>query len=295
MITICGARLQAVGEILLTNRFHLFALPVLLTAFWNQSMRLPLDWQYYVMITASVVVSYVYNQITDRDEDAINYDAKGHFVANLQVALSICVVASVVGVSLALRAGWGFLIYSLAVNMLMNLYSIPMPWAARPSLSRIKQYRYVKNAFAALCWSVPLLVTPHVYVGSWPQWSQLLVMIVVTFGLDYLSELLWDVRDIEGDLKAQVKTIANTHSTRVVRRISRVVIAVTSVTYLVGLVTGVLALLQGLLFLAAWVPYAWMFADRYLKSDSKLALSHRFVVLQAVIALSALVAQLVVG
>ena len=177
----------------------------------------------------------------------------------------------------------------------MNLYSMPMPWAARPSLSRIKQYRYVKNAFAALCWSVPLLVTPHVYVGSWPQWSQLLVMIVVTFGLDYLSELLWDVRDIEGDLRAQVKTIANTHSTRVVRRISRVVIAVTSVTYLVGLVTGVLALLQGLLFLAAWVPYAWMFADRYLKSDSKLALSHRFVVLQAVIALSALVAQLVVG
>ena len=90
MITICGARLQAVGEILLTNRFHLFALPVLLTAFWNQSMRLPLDWQYYVMITASVVVSYVYNQITDRDEDAINYDAKGHFFANLQVAVWRC-------------------------------------------------------------------------------------------------------------------------------------------------------------------------------------------------------------
>ncbi len=295
MTAILGVRLKAVGEILLTNRFHAFALPVILTSFWNQSMHLPLDWQYYVMITASTVVAYVYNQITDHEEDAVNYDVKAHFFANQHVAWLICVGAGVVGVRLALRAGWDFLIYSLIVGMLMNLYSMPMPWPTRQGLSRIKQYRYVKNAFAALCWSVPLLVTPHVYVSSRPQWFQLLVMIVVTFGFDYLTELLWDVRDIEGDLRTQVITIANTYSTQIVNRIARVVIAVTSLTYLVGLIAGVLAVPQGWLFLAMWVPYVWLFVDRYLKSNSKLPLSHRFVIVQAVIALMALAVQFVIG
>lgn len=295
MTAILGVRLKVVGEILLTNRFHAFALPVILTSFWNQSMHLPLDWQYYVMITASTVVAYVYNQITDREEDAVNYDTKAHFFASQHVAWLICVGAGVVGVSLALRAGWDFLIYSLIVSMLMNLYSMPMPWPTRQGLSRIKQYRYVKNAFAALCWSVPLLVTPHVYVGSRPQWFQLLVMVVVTFGFDYLTELLWDVRDIEGDLRTQVITIANTYSTQIVHRIARVVIAVTSLTYLVGLIAGVLAVPQGWFFLAMWVPYVWLFVDRYLKSNSKLPLSHRFVIVQAVIALMALTVQFIMG
>lgn len=295
MITILGDQLRAVSGILLTNRFHLFFLPVILTAFWNQSMHLSLDWQYYIMITASVVASYVFNQITDRDEDAVNYDAKGHFFASQRVAVSICIGASVLGIGLALRAGWGFFVYSFTINILINLYSMPMPWSTRLGLSRIKQYRYIKNVFAALCWSVPLLVTPHVYVGSLPQWPQLLAMIVVTFGFDYLSELLWDVRDTEGDLKAQVKTIANTHSTQVVHWIARAIIAITSVTYLMALVSNVLAEPQGWLFLAAWTPYSWLFVDRYLKSDSQLTLSHRFVILQAVIALGALVVQLVVG
>lgn len=295
MITTLGDQLRVVSEILLTNRFHLFFLPVILTAFWNQSMHLSLGWQYYVMITASVVAGYVFNQITDRDEDAVNYDSKGHFFASLRAALPICIGATVVGAGLALQAGWGFLIYSFVVNIVMNLYSMPMPWGARSGMTRIKQYQYIKNAFAALCWSVPLLVTPHVYVRSWPQWSQVLPMIVVTFGFDYLSELLWDVRDIEGDLEAQVRTIANTHSIQVVHWIARVTIMVTSVTYLVGLIAGVLAELQGWLFLTVWTPYCWSFVDRYLKSNSQLTLSHEFVILQAVIAFGALVVQFIVA
>ncbi|RLP09613.1 UbiA family prenyltransferase [Propionibacterium australiense] len=295
MTAIFGVRLRVTSEILLTNRFHAFVLPVILTSFWNQSMHLPLDWQYYVMITSSTVVAYVYNQITDRREDSVNYAGKGHFFASKHVAWPVCVGAGLVGASLALRAGWDFLFYSLIVNILMNFYSRPMPWPTLPGLSRIKQYRYVKNAFAALCWSVPLLVTPYVYVGSWPQWLQLLVMIVVTFGFDYLTELLWDVRDAKGDLRAQVITIANTYPIQIVHRIARVVIAITSLTYLMGLIAGVLAVPQGWLFLVMWTPYVWLFVDRYLNSDLKLPLSHRFVIVQAIIALSALVVQFVIG
>lgn len=192
---------------LFTNRVHIFLMPVLLTLFCNLGLQLPLPFAYYLMIVCTTAGGYVYNMYTDTAEDIHNYPARyrlfGSDLPFTKVVVAACFFA---GFLLALQAGWVFVLYGGAVNLLGTFYSRPMRLRPGGKVFRVKQVPILKNLFAASFWSVALVLTPHVYVGQAPgaaAWT----LIAICFGLSIFVELLWDLRDLSGDRLAQVRTI----------------------------------------------------------------------------------------
>jgi 4-hydroxybenzoate polyprenyltransferase len=190
-----------------TNRFHIVLMPVFLTLFWNQALRLPLPPEYYLMIALTTAGGYIYNFHTDGAEDALNYRRQYRLFMpgswETRLAIVVCFVG---GLLLSVPAGWPFVLYGGAVHFLGGLYSRPLPlrWRGRPL--RIKEVPFLKNIYAGLFWSVALILTPHLYVGA-EIGAVAGVVVLLSFGMNYFVELMWDVRDMRGDAAAGFRTV----------------------------------------------------------------------------------------
>jgi 4-hydroxybenzoate polyprenyltransferase len=99
---------------------------------------------------------------------------------------------------------WQFLLFNVAQHLLGCMYSAPIRIGQRTL--RIKELPFIKNLYAALFWSFALMLTPFVYANravtdiGW-------IIAFVCFGMSYFVELSWDLRDVAGDRKANVRTV----------------------------------------------------------------------------------------
>jgi 4-hydroxybenzoate polyprenyltransferase len=191
---------------LFTNRVHIFVMPVVLTLFWNLAERLPLPFSYYLMISCTTAGGYIYNMLTDGAEDAVNYPSRYRLFrpgARSQAVVAACFAA---GFLLSLRAGLAFVLYGGLVNFLGGLYGKAIPLGPSGKVFRIKSVPLLKNVYASLFWSVALVLTPYLYVGQRPP-ARAALFAAIGFGLTFFVELLWDLRDVDGDRAAGVRTL----------------------------------------------------------------------------------------
>lgn len=277
-VTSAPSRRTGLGTVtgyLVTNRFHVFVMPAVLTYFFNRDLELPLDAGYYAMITATTAGGYIYNQVTDAAEDAHNYTDRYRLFGTrpwvARIAIAACFLT---GFVLALRSGWLFTLYGGAANLLASCYSRPLPGPGGRTF-RIKELPYVKNAYAGLMWSLMLVATPYLYCRTALDAPGLFVM-AVWFGLDYFVELLWDVRDLPGDRATGVRTIPVLHGDRVAARLLVLVHCATCAVYLAGIATGALRPLRGLVFVALFLPTGLVYLNRFHRSAEKVWVSHAF-------------------
>src|SRR5205809_7369337 len=91
--------------ILFTNRVHVFVMPILATYFINQTLKLPLPIEYYLMICLTTAGGYIYNMQTDVAEDAVNYMGRYRFFGTNPTATKLAIVCLFfAGFLLSLRA-----------------------------------------------------------------------------------------------------------------------------------------------------------------------------------------------
>lgn len=193
-------------DILVNNRLHVFFIPIIVTLFWNLSFNLNLPVTYYILIFVNTAGNYIYNMITDREEDAVNYPDQGRFLGpSYKATRPLIALCFLLSLCLGMLAGWRFVIYGFVLNFFGTLYGVPIK-LKNGKIFRIKNIPVVKNAYSALFWSVALLLTPYFYIHRQPG-AGLLLSIAIAFIMAFFVELLWDVRDIPGDRLASVRTI----------------------------------------------------------------------------------------
>lgn len=258
-----------------TNRFPVFLAPIFLTYFLNQALKLPLGFEYYLMIALTTAGGYIYNMHTDREEDSINYVEKYRlFFPN--AVLTKWTIGALFGSAflIAMRSGWKFAIYGGIVNFLFSLYSRPFPfrWRGRPL--RVKEIPFLKNIYCSACWSVALVLTPYVYLNA-TIGSLVPIAIVLSFGLTYFVELLWDLRDMAGDAKAGFRTtplvIGEKNSVWILRFVHLLVCGL----MLWGVRTNKLPF--GFLVAILHLPIGFFFLEYYWRLHNKELASHLYI------------------
>ncbi len=159
----------------------------------------------FVAFTMWHFALYVYNRYTDRGEDTLNsaIEAMDDFHGKIAVALTW----------LMLIGGLGVLIYG-GYPVIYYLVSLPCVFLYGQSLFggklRIKAITLVKNMYSVFfCWALPMILAGVTYAGSldilsqYPPWGNLLAMF---FGI-MAYELIWDLRDVDGDRQSGVMTV----------------------------------------------------------------------------------------
>ena len=197
--------LRAASGYVFTNRLHVFLMPVLPTLFWNMALQLPLPPSYYLMTVLTTAAGYLFNIYTDHAEDEVNYQATYLVFGRGDRWTVPLILAAYIGSDLcALVAGWQFLLFNVAQHLLGCLYSAPLHLGRHRV--RIKEIPFLKNLYAALFWSFALILTPFAYAGR-PPTSLGWAIACVCFGMSYFIELSWDLRDVDGDRHAGVRTV----------------------------------------------------------------------------------------
>jgi 4-hydroxybenzoate polyprenyltransferase len=225
-------------DVLVNNRIHVFIIPVVATLFWNLSLQLELPFAYYLLITLNTAGNYLYNMLTDWKEDAVNYPDSGRFVGpKYKITRPLILLCFLGSLYLGFLSGWQFIVYGFVLNLLGMLYGFPFK-RKNKEVFRIKTVPVLKNAYSALFWSVALLLTPYFYIHQQPD-SSLIFTIVIAFIMAFFVELLWDVRDIQGDRLANIRTIPILLGVASSRVILHLLNAATFLLVLYGTVTGV--------------------------------------------------------
>lgn len=232
--------LASAARFVFFNRLHIVAMGPGIVLFWNQFMHLPLDWKTYAVITGVVAFGYLMNIFFDHREDGLNGEAISERVAGRNRATLALAVATMIG-TLALAVVARGPAYALLVAATLTgagLYSAPL--RRRGCLWRVKAQPWLKNGYAAFHWSVLLLLLAWAYAGHF-TWTPLDGLIaLICFGMNYFVELLWDVRDIDGDRQAGVRTLASVLGARDAGRCLQGVNLSICASVLAGLVTGLL-------------------------------------------------------
>lgn len=268
-----------------TNRFNIFIMPVVITAFLNMALRLPLPAEYYVMVFFTTACGYIFNIYTDYKEDSLNYEADYRiFHRDSPIIKPAIAISYLIGLILALRAGLWFTLYGGLFHVLSIGYSAPLRLrlGGRERCFRVKEITVVKNLYAALQWSTGLVLTPYFYLGEAPGATAAL-LIAVSFGLIYQIELSWDLRDIGGDTQTGVRTVPVVFGPAVAVRVLRIVHVTTCALAIWGVHAGLLPSAFQVVWLHAALGIVYL--EWYATLSDKRLASHLLTVYAAAIML----------
>ena len=146
---------------------------------------------------------YGLNKLTDLKEDAINNPDRAMTIGRIDVVFKLTVALSFI-LSMVL----GFLVdfSTILVLIFPLLFGILYSIKLSKNLPRLKDITGVKNLSIALSWSVVSTFLPVIYILEKKE-----VLIILIFYLFFIKSLinsiLFDIRDIEGDRKSNIRTI----------------------------------------------------------------------------------------
>jgi 4-hydroxybenzoate polyprenyltransferase len=197
------------------------------------------------------------NRVTDVAEDQVNGIAGTARVARSKRALTALSASLMVGSFIATHLFWPMLTpLRIAVHVIGLGYNYPIVPTWR-GFSRFKEMYFFKNfgssvLFVLTGFAYPLAVADR--IASWPRIA-LLVVFFVLFELTY--EILYDLRDLEGDRRESVPTYPVVHGPVRARQIIDGLLLGSIVALIVGLGTGVLGMREGLMLAAPAIQFAF--------------------------------------
>jgi 4-hydroxybenzoate polyprenyltransferase len=149
---------------------------------------------------------YNFNRKTDEDEDAINHKDRFAFTKRLERPLYYGAVLSM-AICLLLSASFGILplLATSAPFVLGFLYSFRL-LPRSLGYQRLKEIPAVKNIVVGLAWGIPLAFLPVLLNQSRPD-STTMIAFFLFFLWGFMASMIPDIRDMEGDARAGVRTI----------------------------------------------------------------------------------------
>lgn len=233
-------------------------------------------------LTAVVAVDWflinLMNRVTDIEEDRKNGIRGTERVARHRGAVTIGAFALLAASFVPTHLLWPELtVWRAAVQGIglgYNYDIVPTP----SGLSRFKEIYFFKNfgssvIFVLTCFVYPLASDPSARVMGWGA-IVVLVLFFVSFELTY--EILYDLRDLDGDRREGVPTYPVVHGPATARRIIDGLLAGSALVLVLGLGARLIGLREGLMLAAPAVQLAF-YRPRYrrgLTSRDCIVLTH---------------------
>jgi len=154
--------------------------------------------------------TYSLNKLTDMAEDSVNMPERINFIGGRKrLILFSSLGAYLLSIPLV------FLVAPLALPIVFVPLLANLLYSSRllPGVPRFKDIPVMKNVFVAMSWAMVCTLLPAVDVFKVPRMMVILVLCFM-FVKVFINTSLYDVRDVEGDRKAGVKTIPVLMGTR---------------------------------------------------------------------------------
>ena len=184
-----------------------------------EGVRLP----WIVMISFSCWMSsaYLFNRLTDQVEDRISQST--------EVLESLVERRIVFGASLFFLLAPGLWMAFSNLNCLPYFCLSPLAWLYSlnlPIIGKPKKLLFFKNLYSSvLGWALPIGVEIIYYGQSEVPIYKLIPICAEVAGLTTIFELLWDIRDMDGDRLAGVYTVANTFGVEITKVLAFIILA----------------------------------------------------------------------
>jgi 4-hydroxybenzoate polyprenyltransferase len=248
---------------LVRNKVHVALFALIATWAWGRLTSTSILRLDLVVVPLLVFATYQWNRLTDRVEDAVNCpDDLADALRAPRLITLVSFAATALALILALVSGrHGAAALAAGCQVSGILYGVPLGTGPRPL--RLKSHFVLKNATGALGWTVLTVVYPGVHAGAQLGVPIGLAAIVMFFSV-WTVEIVWDVRDAEGDRRAALKTLPVLRGIAGARRVVHGMNLVTGLLLVTAVAAGLvpplwLAGLLNLALISAWL--AWLGAD----------------------------------
>ncbi|MCE5337984.1 MAG: UbiA family prenyltransferase [Methanomicrobiaceae archaeon] len=167
---------------------------------------LPFDPVAAVILMLVTFAVYNLNRKTDEDEDAINHSERYAFTKEYGPVLFRSAAAAYI-IALCISACLGFeSLLVTAVPLIAGVvYSVPL-FPILLGFRRLKEVPFMKSLIVAFSWAVPPALLPVCHAAL-PASSAAGIVGVFFFLLVFTNTVVFDIRDMEGDMASGVKTI----------------------------------------------------------------------------------------
>ena len=191
------------------------------------------------------------NRVTDVDEDLANGIQGTERVARSKRTVMIASFALLIG-SFATHLFFPSItplrVVVQTIGMAYNYRLVPTLRGMR----RLKELYFFKNfgsafLFVLTCFGYPLAASGWRPVMSWAAIGCLVVFFVL---YEITFEILYDLRDLEGDRKEGIPTYPVVHGEKIALRIIDTLLVLAAIVIVLGLATGTLGVREGLMLAA---------------------------------------------
>jgi len=149
---------------------------------------------------------YGLNRLTDMNEDSINNASRVQFILKYKKQMLISLsLAYILATILALNKNLGSFYVSLIVLFIGITYSVPL--ISFGKYKRLKDIPFIKNLVIGLIWGLVLILFPMYYLSS-ELTSVVVILFIFIIARLIINTTLFDLRDIAGDKKAKISTLA---------------------------------------------------------------------------------------
>jgi 4-hydroxybenzoate polyprenyltransferase len=193
------ARERALLQGVIRNRLHVAACATAGAWAWGSLLRCTPSALDLAAVAAVVLCTYQWNRLTDRREDAINCpDELAVALAHRRGIEIVC--ATLLGIVVVIAAVQG----SPAKTAVLAL-AVVLAFCYGPPI-RLKSKFLLKNLSSSLGWTLLTVIYPALGVLSLRD-GALWLAAACMFGAVGVVELLWDLRDVDGDAAAGVRSL----------------------------------------------------------------------------------------
>jgi 4-hydroxybenzoate polyprenyltransferase len=199
--------LKRIIQAFILNRLHITVSAPAVMWCWSGFLKMRFRGIDYLIITLAVACICQWNRLTDVKEDALNCPDDLKDAQTKSGAIKVfCYAGGTFAILLALltEPSWrlaGLVAFGAAVGFFYNTPLLP----SRPNL-RLKNLFIIKNLSSGAGWSLGLLVFPMLRAHTKPD-GLFLTAFVYMFAMVMTYEIMWDMRDVEGDTWAGIRTL----------------------------------------------------------------------------------------
>jgi 4-hydroxybenzoate polyprenyltransferase len=247
-----------VTELLAIARHHIMLIAMTATVVFGWIMTGERLFALTLVVAVDWFLINFFNRLTDIEEDLRNGIAGTERVAARRRAWTIGGLALLLGSFAVTHAiwpaltPWRLIVQAIGVAYNYNVVPTPRGW------SRLKAIYFFKNfgssmLFTLTCFVYPLVVAGPPIVG----WETIAVLIgfFVPFELTY--EILYDLRDLEGDRAEGIPTYPVVHGPVIARAIIDALLAGSALVLVVGFVTRAIGVRELMMLVAVIAQLAF--------------------------------------
>ena len=260
-----GAKLwRDLGDVASILRLHIIAIAVTAALVFGKVLTGELWLGVALLGGLDWLLINLLNRVSDVEEDQANKirgteRLVGRHGLVLSIWVGLLVGSMVVGHLVAPELTWLRGLVQL-VGIGYSYRIVPAPTSKGVALKRFKDLYFLKNfmsamLFVATCLFYPVLTAGHFAPGY--GWSSLLGLALFFVPFEITYEILYDLRDLEGDRLANVPTYPVVHGAAVSSKIIDALLALASVALITSVVYGLLSVRELLMLVAVLVQHTF--------------------------------------